>query len=63
MDPMPTSKKILNFAIDDSLFKRLDDFRFNNRINTLSEAIRQLLDKALKEDESLVKKGKDPPKP
>jgi glutamine synthetase type III len=51
---MPTKKKILNFAIDDSLHKRLDDFRFNNRINTLSEAIRRLLDEALKKHERLV---------
>ena len=45
---MPTKKDILNFAVDSDLMKRLDDFRFDNRINTRSEAIRRLLDKALK---------------
>jgi len=45
---MPTNKNILNFAVDKELMKRLDDFRFDNRINTRSEAIRRLLDEALK---------------
>ena len=45
---MPTKKDILNFAIGKELMERLDDFRFGNRINTRSEAIRRLLDEALK---------------
>ena len=45
---MPTQKDIINFAVDKDLMKRLDDFRFENRINTRSEAIRRLLDDALK---------------
>ena len=53
---MPTEKNILNFAVDDDLMKRLDDFRFGNRINTRSEAIRRLLDEALKKYEE---KGKE----
>ena len=48
---MPTKKDILNFAIDAELMERLDDFRFSNRINTRSEAIRRLLDEALKKHE------------
>ena len=48
---MPTKKDILNFAIDKKLMKRLDDFRFENRINTRSEAIRRLLEEALKKYE------------
>ncbi len=48
---MPTKKTILNFAIDDSLMKRLDDFRFDNRINSRSEAIRRLMEEALKKYE------------
>ena len=54
---MPTEKPILNFAVDKELMKRLEDFRFENRINTMSKAIRQLLDEALKKYE------KNPPKP
>jgi metal-responsive CopG/Arc/MetJ family transcriptional regulator len=53
---MPTKQKILNFAIDSDLMRRLDDFRFDNRINTLSEAIRRLLDEALKKYEKKPKK-------
>jgi len=53
---MPTKKNILNFVVDQELMKRLDDYRFENRINTRSEAIRQLLDKALKKYEKQSKK-------
>jgi len=53
---MPTKKTILNFAVDSHLMKRLDDFRFENRINTRSEAIRRLLEEALKKYERKVKK-------
>jgi metal-responsive CopG/Arc/MetJ family transcriptional regulator len=45
---MTTKKEILNFAVDEVLMKRLDDYRFENRINTRSEALRRLLDEALK---------------
>ena len=53
---MPTKKDILNFAVDADLMKRLDDFRFENRINTRSEAIRRLLYEALKKYEKKDKK-------
>jgi metal-responsive CopG/Arc/MetJ family transcriptional regulator len=52
---MPTKKDILNFAVDKDLMKRLDDFRFGNRINTRSEAIRRLIDEALKKYEKKKK--------
>ena len=52
---MPTKKDILNFAVDSDLMKRLDDFRFDNRINTRSEAIRRLLNEALKKYEKKSK--------
>jgi len=51
---MPTKKDILNFAVNADLMKRLDDFRFENRINTRSEAIRRLLNEALKKYEKKV---------
>ena len=53
---MPTKKDILNFAVDKDLMKRLDDFRFENRINTMSKAIRRLLDEALKKYEKKAEK-------
>ena len=56
MGSMPTSKKILNFAIDANLLKRLEDFRFDNRFNMLSQAIRHLIDGALKMNEVFRKK-------
>ncbi len=45
---MPTKMPMVSFAVDDKLMQRLDDFRFENRINTRSEAIRRLLDDSLK---------------
>ena len=56
LNSMPTKKDILNFAVNADLMKRLDDFRFENRINTLSEAIRRLLNEALKKYEKKDKK-------
>jgi metal-responsive CopG/Arc/MetJ family transcriptional regulator len=48
---MPTKKPKIIFVADDELLERLDDFRFDNRINTRSEAIRRLLNEALKKYE------------
>ncbi|MBL7224675.1 MAG: helix-turn-helix domain-containing protein [Desulfobacteraceae bacterium] len=44
---MPTEKPKIIFVADDDLFKRIDDFRFENRINSRSEAIRVLIENAL----------------
>ncbi|MGD9217464.1 MAG: hypothetical protein PVJ84_21810 [Desulfobacteraceae bacterium] len=44
---MPTEKPKIIFVADDKLQNRLDDYRFENRIKTQSEAIRRLLDDAL----------------
>ena len=53
---MPTEKPKIIFVADNELLERLDDFRFENRINTRSEAIRRLLDEALKKYEKKDKK-------
>jgi len=45
---MPTEKPKIIFVADQGLLERLDDFRFENRINSRSEAIRRLLEEALK---------------
>ena len=45
---MAGKRKIATFQIDDKLEKKLDDYRFENRINTRSEAIRRLLEEGLK---------------
>jgi metal-responsive CopG/Arc/MetJ family transcriptional regulator len=44
---MPTEKPILNFVVDETLLKKIDDFRFENRISTRSEAVRRLIEEAL----------------
>ena len=48
---MPTEKPILTFAVDPELLERINDFRFENRIETKSEAIRVLVETGLKEHE------------
>jgi metal-responsive CopG/Arc/MetJ family transcriptional regulator len=52
---MPTEKPILTFAVDEKLLERLNDFRFENRIETRSEAIRMLVEVALKDYEKKKK--------
>ena len=37
---MPTEKQKILLIVDGQLLERIDDFRFGNRINTRSEAIR-----------------------
>ncbi|HOF73547.1 MAG TPA: hypothetical protein PK750_06005 [Syntrophales bacterium] len=41
---MPSDKPKILFVIDRELLERLRDYRFENRINSMSEAIRQLLE-------------------
>ncbi|MFC1515626.1 hypothetical protein ACFL7E_02580 [Thermodesulfobacteriota bacterium] len=53
---MPTEKPKILLIVEDELLERIDDFRFGNRINTRSEAIRRLLDEALKKHEKKSKK-------
>ena len=53
---MPTKKPILTFVVDEELLRRINDFRFDNRIEARSEAIRMLIEKGLKEYEKKQKK-------
>jgi Arc/MetJ-type ribon-helix-helix transcriptional regulator len=43
----PNAKPIINITIDDELLKKVEDYQFENRIKNRSEAIRQLLLKAM----------------
>ena len=52
---MPTEKPKIIFVANNELIERLEDFRFDNRINTRSEAIRRLLNEALKKYEKKEK--------
>lgn len=44
---MPSDKPKILFVIDQELLKRIDDFRFDNRIASRSEAVRQLIEAGL----------------
>ena len=47
-------KKLI--TLNNKLIEKLDDFRYENRIPSRSEAIRRLLDEALKKYEKKPKK-------
>ena len=53
---MSTEKPRILLTIDQNLLKRIEDFRFENRVNTRSEAIRKLIEEALKKYEKKLKK-------
>ena len=52
---MPDKKEILTISIDKELIADIDDYRFENRISSRSEAIRRLLIEGL---EKIKKKPK-----
>jgi len=45
---MPTDKPKILMTLEDDLLTRIDDYRFSNRINSRSEAIRRLIEEGLK---------------
>jgi metal-responsive CopG/Arc/MetJ family transcriptional regulator len=49
---MPTEKPKIILVMEDDLLTRIDDFRFGNRINSRSEAIRRLIEEGLKSSAS-----------
>ena len=48
---MPTKKPQILLTLDEDLLERIEDYRYGNRIPTRTEAIRRLLDEALKKYE------------
>ena len=44
---MPSQKPKLILVIEDELMEKIDDFRFDNRIQSRSEAVRRLIQKGL----------------
>jgi len=46
---MASDKPFLSFLVEPELLKRLDDFRFKHRFPTRAQAIKWLLDYALKQ--------------
>lgn len=55
---MPTDKPKIILVMEDDLLTRIDDFRFENRINSRSEAIRRLIEEGLKASEPTKSKNK-----
>jgi len=49
MFTMPTEKPKIILVMENDLLKRIDDYRFENRINSRSDAIRRLIESGLKE--------------
>ena len=52
---MPSKKPKILLIVDEDLLERIDDFRFENRINTRSEAIRRLIKETLNKYEKKSK--------
>jgi metal-responsive CopG/Arc/MetJ family transcriptional regulator len=52
---MPSKKPKILLIVDEDLLERIDDFRFENRINTRSEAIRRLIKESLNKYENKSK--------
>jgi metal-responsive CopG/Arc/MetJ family transcriptional regulator len=53
---MPTEKPKILITLESNLITRIDDYRFENRINSRSEAIRQLIEAGLAESKAPKKK-------
>ena len=53
---MPSSNPKILLLLDKKLLDRLDDYRFEKRVNSRSEAVRILLDEGLKKYEKKPKK-------
>ncbi len=52
MPYMPTTKPKLLFVIEQELIDRIDNYRFENRINSRAAAIRRLIEESLQKYES-----------
>jgi len=46
---MPTKQPVVTMIFPEELLKRVEDYRYENRIPSRTEAIRQLLEKGLKQ--------------
>jgi len=53
---MATDKPKILLILDDDLLRRVEDYRFENRVNSRAEAIRRLLEEALSRYEKKPKK-------
>jgi hypothetical protein len=49
---MPSKKPVITLLVDEELMERIKDFRFGNRIDSKSEALRLLIEKGLEDFEN-----------
>ena len=49
---MPTKQPVVTMIFPEELLKKVEDYRYENRIPTRTEAIRQLIEKGLKQYET-----------
>lgn len=55
---MPTKKPLITLVVDEKFLEKIDDFRFDNRISSRSEAVRILVEAGLKAKPKTPKKKK-----
>ena len=55
---MPTQRPQILLTLTEELLKKIDDFRFGNRIGSRSEAVRQLIEEGLKKKSFIKKESK-----
>ena len=53
---MATQRPQILLTLDDKLLKRIDDYRYENRIPARSEAVRRLIEEGLKKQEKKPRK-------
>jgi metal-responsive CopG/Arc/MetJ family transcriptional regulator len=53
---MPSKKPQILLVVEEDLLEQIDDFRFDNRIGSRSEAVRQLIKAGLKKKTPKKKK-------
>jgi len=55
---MATEKPRFTITVDEDLLKRIDDYRFDNRISNRTQAVIQLIEQALDRIESSEQEAK-----
>ena len=55
---MPSDKPQILFVLDNDLLNQIEDFRYENRIPSRSEAVRKLIEEGLKKHEKTAKTSK-----
>lgn len=53
---MPTKKPIISIVLDDETLKKIEDFQFENRIQSRSKALNELIKLGIKEMEKELEK-------